>query len=194
MFEESDVCVGDLLGVIAIKKIKYDFTGQLDATLIEEDSLAELYYDSFEDVAQECDFGSVEMFDEYVYKLCFPNMREYYNLCREYGKKCKVAFKHNQFVKEAKRFVDREMNNIDSYCINWLLFHPKSETLKHWPCLTIFLSAEFYQYVQLVNALYSIRFFYEEGVKNLKKEIACIDNKIIALPIQFSEKERSQAA
>lgn len=83
------------------------------------------------------------------------------------------------------------MGGIRDYSIDWLLFSPKSETQKRWPCLAVFTGVEFYQWVELIESLFHIRSFYENGVKRLKTEINRLESKIIQLP---DEAERKQAA
>lgn len=89
------------------------------------------------------------------------------------------------------------MDGINSYCIDWLLFTPKKETNKRWTCLAVFTSPEFTQLVQLVESIYNIRSFYEEGVKRLEEELSGKSNqqeKITRLPAILQEAERKIAA
>lgn len=194
MFEEPDICIDDALGVLSIEKIRYDHTGACNGMLLDSDILWEAYYDALGDVTPEFDCGSVDDWETYVHKFCFPDMREYYRLCREYGKKHKVSFKRNRFVKEAEAFVHYEMSGIESYSIDWMLFAPKSETPKRWPCLAVFTSAEFYQPVPLVESLYNIRSYYADAVKRLKAEMEQQETKLVSLPAILPEAERKQAA
>ncbi len=191
MFEVPEVCMDDVLGILAIEKIRYDHTGECEDTLLDEDYFPDAYYTALYAVAKEYDYGSIEMADTYVHKFCFPAMREYYRLCREYGKNNRISFDRNRFVTEAKVFVNSEMGGIRDYSIDWLLFSPKSETQKRWPCLAVFTGVEFYQWVELIESLFHIRSFYENGVKRLKTEINRLESKIIQLP---DEAERKQAA
>lgn len=192
MFEETDHCIDNILGILAIEKIRYDHTGAFNGMPLDSDFFPEAYYDALDDVAPSVS-AEADDYDSYIQKFCFPDMREYYRLCREYGRKHKVSFQRNPFVKEAKAFVNDEMCGIDSYCIEWMLFTPKTETEKKWPCLAVFTSVEFYQPVQLVESLFNIRSFYKNGVKHLKTEMEH-QTKIVSLPAILPETERKQAA
>ena len=192
MFEEPNNCMDDMLAALAIEKIRYDHTGTLIGMPLDSDSLPEIYYGALDDVAPSV---SAEENDyDYIQKFYFSGMKEFYQLCREYGRQNHVSFKNNRYVKEASDFVDHEMNGIDSYCIGWRLFTPKKITDRKWPCLAVFTTPEFYQPVQLVESLYNIRSFYEEGVKRLKAELERQETKIISLPAVTPETERKRAA
>lgn len=197
MFEESDICMDNLLAILSIEKIRYDCTGICGDTPLDSDYLWETVYEALNNVATYTENGSTDEWDTYVQKFQFDDMQRYYDLCREYGKKNRVAFKNNRFVKEAADFVRDEMNGIYSYFINWFLFTPKKETEKHWPCLAVFTSPEFYQPVQLVESVYNIRSFYEEGVKRLEEELNGQNTqkeKIKRFPVVLPEPDRRTAA
>lgn len=195
MFEEPDICMDDLLAILSIEKICYDHTGgACDSIPLDSDFLFETTYESLNKAASYIEYGFVEDWDIYVQKFKFPDMQKYYNLCRKYGRKHCIAFKNNRFIKEAADFVADEMNGINSYCINWMLFTPKKETEKRWPCLAVFISPEFYNPVQLVESVYNIRSFYEEGVKHLEEELNGQAEKITQFPAVLPEAERKIAA
>lgn len=194
MFEEPDICIDNLLAILSIEKICYDHMGSYDSIPLDSDYLWETAYEALNDAAAYTEDGSVEAWDTYVQKFRFDSMPEYYDLCREYGKKNRIAFKNNRFVKEALDFVNDEMNGINSYCIDWMLFTPKKETNKRWTCLAVFTSPEFTQPVQLVESIYNIRSFYEEGVKRLEEELSSQTGKITRLPAILQEAERKIAA
>lgn len=192
MFEEPNDYMDNVFGVLVIEKIRYDHTGDFSELPLDDNYFPEAYYNALDDVAPSV---SAEENDyDYIQKFCFSGMEEFYQLCREYGRQNHISFKNNRYVKEASDFVDHEMNGIDSYCIGWSLFTPKKITDRKWPCLAVFTTPEFYQPVQLVESLYNIRSFYEEGVKRLKAELEQQETKIISLPAVTPETERKQAA
>ena len=114
-------------------------------------------------------------------------------LCREYGRRNRVSFQNNPYVREAANFVNQEMNGIDSYCIDWRLFTPKKATKKKWPCLAVFTSIEFYQPVQLVESLYNIRTYYMQALEKLKKELQSSQMKTLYLTEVSQAAERKAA-
>lgn len=149
MYEVPNLCMDDLIAMLSIAKIVYDETKEVPETLIDSDSFPEIYYEALYNVGEEIGVGE-NGYDEYVTKYCFPDMLEYYELCKEYGRKQKVAFKRNPFVIEAEKFVNTEMNGICSYCIDWRLFAPQTIEKKKYPCLMVTVTPDFYQPVQLV--------------------------------------------
>ena len=120
-------------------------------------------------------------------------MEEFYRLCREYGRRNRVSFQNNPYVREAANFVNQEMNGIDSYCIDWRLFTPKKATKKKWPCLAVFTSIEFYQPVQLVESLYNIRTYYMQALEKLKKALQSSQMKTLYLTEVSQAAERKAA-
>lgn len=194
MFEEKNLCLDEMLGILAIQKIRYDHLGICDPYVLDEDYLFEACYEALPDVASKIEVSNIDFEETTIHKICFPSMKMYYKLCREYGKKHNISFKKNKFVEEAEDFVNSEMCEIDSYFINWCLFTPKSEIKKRYPCLLIFTAYEFCQVVQFIEALYNIRSFYEDGVKILIKELSLSNEKIIDFSNTAHAEERKQAA
>ena len=170
MFEGADLYMDAMLGILMIEKIRYDHTGTITGIPLQEDYLWEVYYEALDDVADSVS-GILANEDVNIQKFSFPGMKEFYCLCREYGRKNRVSFKNNRYAREAADFVNREMNGIDSYCINWRLFTPKKVTDKKWPCLAVFTDVEFYQPVQVGEALYNIRTCHKQALEKLKEEL-----------------------
>lgn len=192
MFEEPQFYMDDLLGILAMEKIRYDHTGSIIGETLYEDYFLETYYEALGDVAYSISAQSDE-YGRYIQKFCFPDMEEFYHLCREYGRKNHISFKNNPYVKEAAGFVNHEMYGIDSYSIEWSLFTPKNVTEKKWPCLAVFTDAEFYQPVQLVESLYNIRTYYMQALEKLKKELQSPKKEILCLPKASEAVERRAA-
>lgn len=182
----------NMLGILAIEKIHYDHTGTIAGEMLDSEFFPEAYYWALDDVTPNVS-ANVDDYDVYIQKFCFPGMEEFYRLCREYGRKSRVSFKNNPYVKEAVDFVNYEMNGINSYCINWSLFTPKKVTDKKWPCLAVFTDAEFYQPVQLVESLYNIRTYYMQALEKLKKELQSPKKEILCLPKASEAVERRAA-
>ena len=192
MFESPDLYMDDLLGILAIEKIRYDHTGFIAGESLYGDDFPVVCYDALGNVADSIS-ADVDDCDTYIQKFCFPGMEEFYRLCREYGRRNRVSFQNNPYVREAANFVNQEMNGIDSYCIDWRLFTPKKATKKKWPCLAVFTSIEFYQPVQLVESLYNIRTYYMRALEKLKKELQSSQMKTLYLTEVSQAAERKAA-
>ena len=192
MFESPDLYMDDLLGILALEKIRYDHTGFIAGESLYGDDFPVVCYDALGNVADSIS-ADVDDCDTYIQKFCFPGMEEFYRLCREYGRRNRVSFQNNPYVKEATGFVNQEMNGIDSYCIGWRLFTPKKATKKKWPCLAVFTSIEFYQPVQLVESLYNIRTYYMQALEKLKKELLSSQTKTLYITEVSQAAERKAA-
>ena len=184
----SDIAFEDVIGTLAIVKLVYDETGIRMNTQLNEYSLCETYFEAL-DYAGDREESADDYYGGYIDKYSFKFMPRYYELCKEYGRMNKVKFSKNPFVLEAARLVNSEMNGVDSYCISWSLFTPKRIEKKKYPCLAIFLDPEFFQPVQLVEALCNIRAFYREGVIKLEKAIKAQKNNIIVMPDRTAERK-----
>ena len=114
MFESPDLYMDDLLGILAIEKIRYDHTGFIAGESLYGDDFPVVCYDALGNVADSIS-ADVDDCDTYIQKFCFPGMEEFYRLCREYGRRNRVSFQNNPYVREAANFVNQEMNGIDSY-------------------------------------------------------------------------------
>lgn len=192
MFEEPDMCMEYVMGVLMIEKIVYDHTGKHNSMPLDSDAFPETYYEALSSISDKQEMGSDERWDCYVTKICFPDMPRYYQLCKEYGRKHQLSLKNNPYFKDAKDFVDIEMNSINSFCIDHKLCTPKKETAKRYSCLIVFTTIDFNQEVQEIEALYNIRKFYSEGVSKLEKELGLTKSNIVEFPV--IKTERSVAA
>lgn len=190
MYEEIEERMDDICGILIMVKAVYDATGYLLEVPLDGDYFFDVFMEAMECSVEEVSYGTVDFYDN-VNKYTFPQMDEYYELCRKYGRINKISFKNNPFVKEAYDRVYSEMESIYSYCINWNLFLPKKKIKKKYNCLWVITDPEFNQHVSLVKALCSIRTFYKEGVEELKKLMEPPKPQLRILP---SKTKRKKAA
>lgn len=94
MFEDPDIYMDDMLGTLAIEKIRYEHTGTSIGVPLDVDFFLEIYYDALENVAPSVS-AETNYYDGYIQKFFFSGMEEFYRLCREYGRKNQVSFKNN---------------------------------------------------------------------------------------------------
>ena len=170
MYEELEERMDDICGILIMVKAVYDATGYKIESILDGDYFFDVYMEAIESAANELEYGTVMDYDN-VNKYGFPQMDEYYELCRKYGRINRLSFKDNPYAKKAKEKVYTEMESINSYCLNWALFTPKKRTKKRYNCLWVITDPEFNQHVTLIKALCNIRTFYKEGVEELKKEL-----------------------
>ena len=98
MFESPDLYMDDLLGILAIEKIRYDHTGFIAGESLYGDDFPVVCYDALGNVADSIS-ADVDDCDTYIQKFCFPGMEEFYRLCREYGRRNRVSFQNNPYGK-----------------------------------------------------------------------------------------------
>ena len=190
MYEEIDEVMDDICGILIMVKAVYDATGEIIECDLHSDYFFDVYMEAMDSVADMVSMGTIDDYEN-VNKYNFPDMDEYYKLCKKYGRVNRISFKNNPYVKKAKDTVDSEMNSIYSYCYDWKLFTPKKEIKKKYNCLWIVTYPEFNQLVSLVKILCNIRAFYKEGVAELKKVLEPAKPQIKLLP---QKKERKKAA
>lgn len=181
MYGELEERIDDICGILIMIKAVYDATGEVIQSALDGDYFYEVYMNAIESVTNELAYGIVMDYDN-VNKYGFPQMDEYYELCRKYGRINKISFKDNPYVKKASEKVATEMDGIYSYCFNWTLFTPKKKVKKRYNCLWIITDPEFNQHVSLVKALCSIRTFYKEGVEELRKVLEPSKPQLKLLP------------
>ena len=168
MYEVLEERMDDICGILIMVKAVYDATGEVIESILDGDYFYDVYMNAIERATNELSYGTVMDYDN-VSKYGFPQMDEYYELCRKYGRVNRISFKDNPYVKKAREKVTTEMEGIYSYCFNWELFTPKKKTKKRYNCLWMITDPEFNQHVSFVRALCNIRTFYKEGVEELKK-------------------------
>ena len=78
MFESPDLYMDDLLGILAIEKIRYDHTGFIAGESLYGDDFPVVCYDALGNVADSIS-ADVDDCDTYIQKFCFPGMEEFYS-------------------------------------------------------------------------------------------------------------------
>ena len=76
MFESPDLYMDDLLGILAIEKIRYDHTGFIAGESLYGDDFPVVCYDALGNVADSIS-ADVDDCDTYIQKFCFPGMEEF---------------------------------------------------------------------------------------------------------------------
>lgn len=184
MFFKTYTNIPSVLEVLKVRKLIYDKSGHLiKGELYEGEELMEAYESIFY-LSDRVDSWEPELFcGNTVFKITFPQMKNFYELCREESKSLGIALKNNQHYKSAEDAVDSIMNELDgnSYC--WSLRVPRKDKNKKVCNLIVEVTEYFYEYVDLVTALYEIREYYINAEFTLRQQINERKNKIIKFNI-----------
>ena len=170
------------LGSIRFAILCHDY-GKLDAFIQSGNvSPCEDFYSCFLDaLCAAADFIAEDYMEDYnaeKYYISFESMMEYYRLCRDYCTKFGVRLKKNPYMIEAQRFVDRVMyfsGGGYSYLLNTKINH------KWASGILIGIDYDtFNDELELVDAMFAINEWYQEGVERLKKELNAPKTELLA--------------
>lgn len=191
MFEEPTLYMYDAIQQLYIQKIVHESTGKTPSESIDGDCMYGEALEAIGMCAPKVDSWYNEDYDNVLYKITFEKMHEYFELCRKQAKELKIPFKSHPLVIKAVEQIDRYMRYTNSYCLGWSTYIPKKLVKKKSYCLLIELSCEFYDYVELVDSLYSLRDYFIEAEANLRKNMET--PKIIKMPKKRKKQTRRAA-
>ena len=159
---------------IALAHLFYEY-GKLDAMIKEGynepgDEFCAYFLDLLYITA---DFVHEDYVDDYdVARWYFSDraMVEYYRLCRTYGCAHGLKLKDNPYMREAERFVESAMDLGNSYGYGWYL---NTKVGHEWASGIVFRTDCYFDgEMELLEALLSIRQWFEVGVQRLRKKLA----------------------
>lgn len=136
-------------------------------------------------------YTECEGYDTTIIFFNFPDMNEYYDLCRKYAKRKQVNFRKCDRVLAAEHYVDAEMRWIHSYSYNWGLFVPKKLVKKRSYRLCVELAVDFDSYSELLESLCNIHRYYSDMTAELRRELNAPVSLTVLPPRQ--QEERSAA-
>lgn len=190
MFKEQEVYMYEALEQLYIQKTIFESTGKTLSDSIDGDCIYGEALDAIHYVAPMVDYSYIEDFESVVYKITFEKMPEFYELCKKQARQKGIEFKNHPLVIESEKFMDCQMHCTNTYCISWCTFLPKKVKKKKSYSLLFELSCEFYNYVELVDALYSIRDYFIEEERKLRTQMET--PKIIPMKkLQAKQKRRA---
>lgn len=161
------------IAILQMLKIVYNKTGNV---LYPNEVLCnDLEYEIYIEALHYCTPIVNEYYDQEdevtKWVFCDDQMTEFYNLCKEYGRRHHIPFKDNPFVRKAQKEVNDLMNSINDYSYNWWI---KIGTRhKFASSLYFYAGCEFIQTCLAVEAIYKVFDYYTEALKKIKKELTC---------------------
>ena len=105
MYEELDDRMDDICGILIMVKAVYDATGYKIECTLDGDYFYDVYIEAMESATNELEYGTVMDYDN-VNKYGFPQMDEYYELCKKYGRVKMVSSVSTETAKQKKEFLE----------------------------------------------------------------------------------------
>lgn len=184
MFFKQYISIPSVLEVLKVRKSVYDKSGCLLKGELYEGEVFSEAIDSIYSVSEDVDIWEPDGYwGNTVFKITFPKMKSFYELCREESKMLGIALKNNPHYINAEDKVDSILDEIqsDSYC--WSLRVPQKDKNKKVCNLIVEVSEYFYEYLDLVTAIYEIREYYINAEFTLRQQINERKNKIVKFNI-----------
>lgn len=117
------------------------------------------------------EFVDLEYTDSILYKFSFPGLVEFYELCKEHSKLNKINFKKNPHVTEAENDICEIIETSYLRSIRWDLWIPRKIVKKKRYMLIIETGCYFEQHIELLDALFEIRDYYDQKSRELYEEL-----------------------
>lgn len=191
MFEEPNMYMYDAIQQLYIQKIVHESIGKTTSDSIDGDGMYSEALEAIGMCSPTVETWYNEDYDSVLYKITFEKMHEFFELCRKQAAQQKISIKSHPLVIKTYKEIDKRMYYTNSYCISWNLYVPQKLNKKKCYCLLFELSCEYYNYVELVDCLYSIRDYFINAEKELREELE--PPKIIKMPKKRKAKTRRAA-
>lgn len=133
----------------------------------------------------------LEITDSTLYKFCFPELHNFYTLCKEHSKRNHISFRKDPYVKAAEEYVADAFRCTESPNFAWNLWVPPKLVKKRAYTVIVETGMYFMEYAEMIETLYDIKEHYAGLITALKKELSDRSN-IIPLPVAVG-KERKAA-
>ncbi len=124
-------------------------------------------YTEFSEIAN--DFVYKEEYDSTIYFFRFPQLHEFYTLCKLLCRKEGVNFRKSVYATEAENFVRQTLLSLNGYCFGWNLWVPKKLVKKRAYTFLVEIGCEFYDYLEMIDAVLTVREYYTEKCEELRK-------------------------
>lgn len=160
------------------KEFKGDILDQDDYWVMCDEKIMELSYN----------YHYFDGSDSTMYQFCFKELREFYELCKEYCKRINVNFKKSSFVKKAEDDVFEMLRYSGADNIQWNLWVPKKIINKRKYMLIIETGCYFNEGAALLEVLYDIKNYYGKQRDEMKKLLED-SSKIIKMPLRKKEEK-----
>lgn len=182
--------IGDIdhdISVLAMDKILYDNGFPVTDSDISYDSEYETFYDALILMDGEFDYDEGDGTDSTVVVYRNDCLKRYIGLALKYGSMNGIPKGNNFWISRLEAYINNKMRSIGDYSYNW--DYNVSSTRKAF--LKVYIGPEFYQTVEMIQAIASILHFANTSCKELERLTEKRKAEIIPMKKQ---KERKMAA
>lgn len=159
----------DVISSIALERIIFTYNKGYEGNYIDGDSLYQNAVEIVYSFAREGVF--IEYTESTMFFFQFPEMDEFYDLCKEHSRRNQINFLKDPYITAAKKFVLGAIENSGMYNISEAYWIPPKLRKKRYHQFLIELGCLFNEWVELVGALFEIRAYFAEKVGKLKAEL-----------------------
>ena len=187
MFESN---IGDIdhdISVLAMDKILYDNGFSVTDSEIHSDSEYETFYDALIQMDGEIDYDEGDETDSTVVAYRNDCLKRYISLALKYGSMNGIPKGNNFWISRLEAHISNKMRSIGDYSYDW--DYNVSSTRKAF--LKVYIGPEFYQTVEMIQAIASILHFANTSCKELER---LTDKKTAKIIPMKKQKERKMAA
>ena len=180
--------IGDIdhdMSVLSMEKILYENGFSVTESEIDSDSEYETFWDALLSMDGYIDEDDGENTDSMVFVYKNSCLRKYVRLACKYGRINGLSKGNNFWLERLDWYINEEMSSIGDYSYDY----DYNITSERKAFFKVYIGPEFFQTVNLIQAVSSILHYAEESCKALEK----ITSKAKIIPIRTT-KERKKAA
>ena len=188
-----EICnLEDVIQAVVLERILFENIPDYGGDFIDGD---QFYFQATEIVLGLAQYGYyLDHTESTLYFFRFEDMDEFYDLCKEHSRRNKVNFKKDPYVKAAYDYVMDTIRHSGMENIAWAYWIPRRLKGKRQHRFLIETGSYFMEWVEMVQALFEIRAYFEEKVKELREELYP-KQKVIAFPVPIAaDTEERKAA
>ena len=179
----------DTINLLELERILFERKEGHTGCFLDSEEFYVYAQDALTELAAEVVY--LEITDSTLYKFCFPELHNFYTLCKEHSKRNHITFRKDPYVKAAEEYVADAFCCTESPNFAWNLWVPPKLVKKRAYTVIVETGMEFMEYAEILETLYDIKEHYAGLITALKKELSDRSN-IIPLPVAVG-KERKAA-
>ena len=169
----------DVIRAIALERTLFQFVKGYTGDFIDGESFYQEATELTYSIAQEVVY--MEYTDSHLFFFRFDEMDEFYELCKEHSRRNRVKFKKDPYIIDAENQVLGIIGCSGVENAAWNYWIPPELKRKRQHRFLIELGCYFYEWVELIQAVFEIRQYFAKKVTELKAELYPTP-KVLVLP------------